>query len=199
MNNDQLRTVEEAKIRKFLENNQLGPDEEAAGRDLLELYQTYNPDIVSIERLKKNTGELLCLKITVHARSHYVEAADEKKPKECDSMWVTVSVPKGYPAKPLSAHYSIDHRLASANVFKSGIACIDRFVPYKSTLPVVVDKLVNDMIHNTHYNILDSPANLDLLSWHKKQKPTIDPRMLYRRRSALPPVRKGRALPHGRG
>lgn len=110
-------------------------------------------------------------------------------------MTVNIIAKPGYPLTALSASYSGNHYLASPNVFRSGDACIDTWVPFRSSLITVVEKLVRDMIHDPSVTRYDSMANSELEDWHKAgvasgSFPTIDPKLLYAvRLKALPPRR----------
>ena len=185
---------------------------EALKNDYYELMRTYDKRYVKIERIRAEYGEALHLRITVYARSHYLTSLFDKRPKVCESMSVEVICYPGYPLKAVTAKYDRNHYLASPNVFKSGIACIDRWKPLKSSLLTVVEKLVMDMIHNPTVTRYDSMANSELSEWHYKgcksgEFPTVDPALLYARSedssgSCLPPRRgdtSGSCLPPRRG
>ena len=172
---------------------------EALKNDYYELMRTYDKRYVKIERIRAEYGEALHLRITVYARSHYLTSLFDKRPKVCESMSVEVICYPGYPLKAVTAKYDRNHYLASPNVFKSGIACIDRWKPLKSSLLTVVEKLVMDIIHNPTVTRYDSMANSELSEWHYKgsksgEFPTVDPALLYARRgdtsgTCLPPRR----------
>ena len=172
---------------------------EALKNDYYELMRTYDKRYVKIERIRAEYGEALHLRITVYARSHYLTSLFDKRPKVCESMSVEVICYPGYPLKAVTAKYDRNHYLASPNVFKSGIACIDRWKPLKSSLLTVVEKLVMDIIHNPTVTRYDSMANSELSEWHYKgcksgEFPTVDPALLYAQRddtsgSCLPPRR----------
>ena len=181
---------------------------EALKNDYYELMRTYDKRYVKIERIRAEYGEALHLRITVYARSHYLTSLFDKRPKVCESMSVEVICYPGYPLKAVTAKYDRNHYLASPNVFKSGIACIDRWKPLKSSLLTVVEKLVMDIIHNPTVTRYDSMANSELSEWHYKgcksgEFPTVDPALLYARSedssgSCLPPRRgdtSGSCLP----
>ena len=181
---------------------------EALKNDYYELMRTYDKRYVKIERIRAEYGEALHLRITVYARSHYLTSLFDKRPKVCESMSVEVICYPGYPLKAVTAKYDRNHYLASPNVFKSGIACIDRWKPLKSSLLTVVEKLVMDIIHNPTVTRYDSMANSELSEWHYKgcksgEFPTVDPALLYAQRddtsgSCLPPRRddtSGSCLP----
>ena len=185
---------------------------EALKNDYYELMRTYDKRYVKIERIRAEYGEALHLRITVYARSHYLTSLFDKRPKLCESMSVEVICYPGYPLKAVTAKYDRNHYLASPNVFKSGIACIDRWKPLKSSLLTVVEKLVMDIIHNPTVTRYDSMANSELSEWHYKgcksgEFPTVDPALLYAQRddtsgSCLPPRRddtSGSCLPPRRG
>ena len=185
---------------------------EALKNDYYELMRTYDKRYVKIERIRAEYGEALHLRITVNARSHYLTSPLDKRPKVCESMSVEVICYPGYPLKAVTAKYDRNHYLASPNVFKSGIACIDSWKPLKSSLLTVVEKLVMDMIHNPTVTRYDSMANAALFKWHYKgsksgEFPTVDPALLYARRgdtsgSCLLPRRgdtSGTCLPPRRG
>lgn len=177
---------------------------EAVRNDYEELIRKYNPDVVKFRRLRTAAGEALKLEVKVNALSHYLSGSEDSEPKLCDSMKAIIVVKMGYPVVSVSASYDPDYYLASPNVFTSGNACIDGWVPFKSSLITVVDKLVRDMIHDPEVTRYDSMANHEMENWHKKgvregRFPTIEPRTLYmREKKCLPPrtaARRAPALP----
>ena len=175
---------------------------EALKNDYYELMRTYDKRYVKIERIRAEYGEALHLRITVYARSHYLTSLFDKRPKVCESMSVEVICYPGYPLKAVTAKYDRNHYLASPNVFKSGIACIDRWKPLKSSLLTVVEKLVMDIIHNPTVTRYDSMANSELSEWHYKGCSGLLPRRGDTSGSCLPPRRgdtSGSCLPPRRG
>lgn len=157
---------------------------EALKNDYLQTKRMYNPKYVSIQRIQAGKGEALHLKVTVNAPSHYLTSEDDLTPKACDSMTADIVCYLGYPIKSVSAYYARNHYLASPNVFRSGHACIDEWVPFTSSLITVVEKLVHDMIHDPAVNRYDSMANFHMESWHKQgvssgSFPTIKTKLLY--------------------
>ena len=113
----------------------------------------------------------------------------EEKPNQKEKINIK------YPLKSVSASYASDHYLASPNVFRSGKACIDTWIPFTSSLTTVVDKLVHDMVHDPIVTRYDSMANSSVAQWHKDgvaagRFPTIHPKLLYApEMTALPPRR----------
>lgn len=168
---------------------------EALKNDYQEIVRKYNPRYVEIQRVRAHAGEALHLKVTVKAPSYYLETNEDASPKACDSMTVDIICYPGYPIKAISAAYPADHYLASPNVFRSGNACIDNWIPFTSSLTTVVDKLVRDMIHDPSVTRYDSMANSMMEQWHRDgvsagQFPTINPKLLYAPElTALPPRR----------
>lgn len=168
---------------------------EALKNDYLQIKRMYNPRYVSIQRVQAGRGEALHLKLTVNAPSHYLISEDDLTPKACDSMTADIVCYPGYPIEKITAYYAENHYLASPNVFRSGHACIDDWVPFTSSLITVVEKLVHDMIHDPAVNKYNSMANSHMESWHKKGVssgafPTIKPKLLYvADTSSLPPRR----------
>ena len=166
---------------------------EAITNDYLQIKRMYNPRYVSIQRTQAGKGEALHLKVTVNAPSHYLTSEDDFSPKACNSMTTDIVCYPGYPIEGITAYYAKNHYLASPNVFRSGRACIDTWVPFTSSLITVVEKLVHDMIHDPAVNKYDSMANFHLEDWHKKGVssgafPTINPKLLYAAdTSSLPP------------
>ncbi len=157
---------------------------EALKNDYNTIIKKYNPEIVTIERLKANPGEELHMKITVNAPSHYLVSQDDTKPKPCNSTSFEIIVYLGYPLKSISAFYPKDRYLASPNVFRSGVACIDHWIPLVSSLVTVVEKLIMDVIHNSNVTRYDSMANPTLEKWHKegvaeKRFPTMNLSKIY--------------------
>lgn len=158
--------------------------QEALKNDYEEILRKYNSKYVMIERLQAKAGEAMHLKVTVNAPSHYLTTNEDSSPKVCESMNVEIICYPGYPLKALSAMYPKDHYLASPNVFRSGNACIDTWIPFTSSLTTVVDKLVRDMIHDPGVTRYDSMANSSVSQWHKDgvsmgRFPTIQPKLLY--------------------
>ena len=124
------------------------------------------------------------LRVTVKAPTHYLATNEDSLPKACESMSVDIICYPGYPLKSVSASYASDHYLASPNVFRSGSACIDTWIPFTSSLVTVVDKLVRDMIHDPSVTRYESMANSSMQQWHKDgvaagRFPTISPKLLY--------------------
>lgn len=163
--------------------------------DYKSLLRTYNPKYVEIQRKKAGDGEWMHLEVTVHAKSHYLCDSADISPKPCNQMSVHIIVYKGYPLKRIKAFYLSDRYLASPNVFTSGGACIDTYIPLKSNLITVVDKVVNDMIHNPSVTNYKSPANAALIDWHKRGVqagtfPTMSPHLLYRSDEVALPVQR---------
>lgn len=168
---------------------------EALKNDYQEVMRRYNPQYVTIQREPAQSGEALHLKVKVKAPSHYLSSPDDTSPKSCDSMSVEIVCFPGYPLKSVSASYASNHYLASPNVFRSGHACIDTWVPFTSSLCTVVEKLVRDIIHDSVVTRYDSMANSTMERWHKDgvasgRFPTIPPKLLYAPdMPALPPRR----------
>lgn len=168
---------------------------EALKNDYQEIIRKYDPRYVTIQRIRATDGEALHIHITVNAPSHYLTSSDDCTPKPCSSMSADIICYPGYPLKSVEAYYDSNHYLASPNVFTSGRACIDAWIPFTSSLVTVVDKLVHDMIHDPNVTRYDSMANRRVEKWHKDgvaagRFPTIPPRNLYVRDTpALPPRR----------
>ena len=181
---------------------------EALRNDYQELKRMFNPDYIKIEEIRAAAGEALHIRITVNAPSHYLSSSEDSNPKACNSMSVDIICYLGYPLRGVKAFYPADCYLASPNVFRSGNACIDTWIPFKSSLVSVADKLVKDMIHDPTVTRYDSPANSSMIQWHKdnvamKLFPTIHPKLLYKpelrplppRRSTAAPAKKVTAAP----
>lgn len=167
----------------------------ALQNDYREVIRKYDPKRVTFKRVQAKAGEALHLKVTVHTPSHYLTTKEDTTPKSCDSMTVDIICYPGYPLKAISAFYAADHYLASPNVFRSGNACIDTWIPFTSSLITVVDKLVRDMIHDPSVTRYDSMANSGVAQWHQDgvrsgRFPTIRPKLLYApEMTPLPPRR----------
>ena len=173
---------------------------EALKNDYQEIVRKYNPKYVTIQRVQAKTGEAMHLKVTVKAPSHYLTTNEDSTPKACESMTADIICYPGYPLKSVSASYASDHYLASPNVFRSGNACIDTWIPFTSSLTTVVDKLVRDMIHDPGVSRYESMANSSVAQWHKdgvasKRFPTIHPKLLYAPELTALPPRKVTAKP----
>lgn len=171
---------------------------EALKNDYAEVMKKYNPRVVSISRAKAEAGEAMHLKVTVNAPSHYVTDASDMSPKPCDSMTADVICRPGYPLVKIEVHYPKNRRLASPNVFTSGGACIDNWIPFTSSLITVIDKIAHDMIHDPNVTRYESPACSGMIQWHKDgvavgRFPTIPPKNLYSpEKVALPPRRNSK-------
>lgn len=171
---------------------------EALLNDYQEICRKYNPKYVVIQRLRAEEGEAMHLRITVHAPSHYLVSSNDNSPKECASMSADIICYPGYPLKSVKAYYPENRFLASPNVFRSGAACIDNWIPLTSSLTTVVEKLVRDMIHDGSVTNYSSMANPYMEEWHKAgvksgRFPTIQPKLLFvPERTALPPRRTER-------
>lgn len=171
---------------------------EALKNDYQAILRQYNPKYVRIQRVQADTGEALHLKVTVNAPSHYLTSMKDSSPKPCNSMTVDIVCYPGYPLKSATAAYANDRYLASPNVFRSGSACIDTWIPFSSSLVTVVEKLVRDMIHDPSVTRYDSMANDSVCQWHKDgvaagRFPTINPKLLFAPEiPALPPRRTDR-------
>lgn len=168
---------------------------EALINDYHEIVRKYNSKYVTIQREQTELGEALHLKVTVKAPSHYLTGSSDTSPKACKSMTADIICYPGYPLKSVAAYYAEDRYLASPNVFRSGGACIDKWIPFTSSLITVVDKLVRDMIHDPSVTRYDSMANSSMAAWHKdgvaaKQFPTISPKLLYAPEVPMLPPRK---------
>lgn len=168
---------------------------EALKNDYNAIIRKYNPKYVTIQRVQAKTGEAMHIKVTVKAPTHYLTTSDDVEPKACNEMTANIICYPGYPLKSVSAAYDANHFLASPNVFRSGNACIDTWIPFTSSLTTVVDKLVRDMIHDPSVTRYDSMANSNMSQWHKegvstRRFPTIQPKLLYAPDlTALPPRR----------
>lgn len=166
---------------------------EALKNDFQEIERRYNSKYVTIRRVQAKAGEAMHLNVTVKAPSHYVTDATDVSPKTCDSMTADVICRPGYPLVKVEVRYPENRRLASPNVFTSGGACIDKWIPFTSSLITVIDKIIHDMIHDPTVSKYESPACSGLIQWHKdgvaaKRFPTIQPKLLYAPAlTALPP------------
>ncbi|MBQ7715344.1 MAG: hypothetical protein IJT70_05700 [Clostridia bacterium] len=177
---------------------------EALKNDYTILKTRYNKKYVRVTLAEAKPGEALCIALTVYAPTHYMTGSGT--PISCDEMTVYIVAYPRYPETPVIAFYPKDRILCSVNVFSSGLACIDPWKPFTSSLITVADKLLNDIIHNPVVSKYNSPANpYNLQGWHKANVeegnfPTLDPKLLYaselpdlpRRKhtpaSALPPM-----------
>ena len=173
---------------------------EALKNDYQEIVRKYNPKYVTIQRIQTKPGEAMHLKVTVKAPSHYLTSNKDSTPKACESMAVDIIAFPGYPLQSVKASYAADHYLASPNVFRSGSACIDNWIPLTSSLTTVVDKLVHDIIHDPAVTRYDSMANSSMAQGHKDgvaagRFPTISPKLLYAPELTALPPRKTAAKP----
>lgn len=168
---------------------------EALKNDFQEIVRKYNSKYVKIQRVQAKSGEAMHITVTVNAPSHYLVTSEDSSPKPCDSMTADIICYPGYPLKAVSVTYAKDHYLASPNVFRSGNACIDTWIPFTSSLTTVVEKLVRDMVHDPSVTRYDSMANSSVSQWHKDgvasgRFPTMNPKLLYAPEvTVLPPRR----------
>ncbi len=180
---------------------------EALSNDYKELMRRFS-NLVTFRRLKTKEGEALHLEGTLKAPSHYLTSNTDTNPKPCSSMVFHIICYPGYPLKGVTAYYDSNHYLASPNVFRSGNACIDTWVPFTSSMITVADKLLRDMIHDPEVTRYESMANSDMKQWHMKgveegRFPTIEPKLLYASELPAMPARRtetktkvtGRSLP----
>lgn len=171
-----------------------GDSIEALRNDSEVIKHKFDPRYVQIEEVRAASGEAMHFKVTVNAPSHYLSSPNDVSPKECNSMTADVICYIGYPLIAVKVFYSPNHYLASPNVFRSGHACIDEWRVFKSSLVTVVDKIVHDMIHDPNVTLYSSPANSDMILWHKDgvahgRFPTISPKLLYAREYVSLPTR----------
>ena len=197
MNNDFTTTYSDENGSRIVS---VSPEDSrlALKNDFDEILRNYDPNVVTIERCPTGPGEALHLKVTVHAPSHYLVSATDTDPKPCDYMTAHVICYPGYPLKSIRAYYMSNYRLASPNVFSSGVACIDTWVPFTSSLVTVVEKLVHDMIHDPQVTRYDSVACHSMVIWHRSHAqagefPTIPPKSLYAIQTTPLPPRRNRA------
>lgn len=173
---------------------------EALKNDYNAIMRIYDPKYVKIRKVRAEPGEALHLKVTVNAPTHYLDGPEDAKPKECSSMTVDIICYPGYPLRAVRAHYDEHRYLASLNVFRSGDACIDRWIPMTSSLITVTEKLVRDMIHDTSVTREDSRANSSVSNWYsdcvsKGKFPVVEPKLLFApEQTALPPRRTARSV-----
>lgn len=172
---------------------------EAIRNDCEALMKRYNSQFVRIERTQTQPGEALHLQITTFAPSHYLESDKDTVPKSCNSMTAHIIVYPGYPLKAVTAYYPASRYLASPNVFRSGRACIDNWIPMTSSLLSVADKMIMDMIHNPNVTRYDSPANASMIDWHKKgvlegRFPTVSPKLVMTVAPPALPSRRSRTV-----
>ena len=169
---------------------------EALKNDYQEIMRKYNPKYVSIQRIQAKAGEALHLKVTVNAPTHYLATNEDSLPKACESMSVDIICYPGYPLTAVKAAYAPNRFLASPNVFRSGAACIDKWIPLTSSLITVMEKLLHDIIHDPAVTRYDSMANTSMEKWHKDgvasgKFPTVSPKLLYAPEEIPLPPRRG--------
>lgn len=129
---------------------------------------------VRILRLKAPEGSICLWRFDVNAKSHYLESENDTDPKETNLTTFWLDVKDGYPkSKPL-VYYEPNHRLASVNVFRNGVQCIDEwhydeeYAGNNSSLLMVVEKTIKDIIHEPSVSRFDSMAYVPLADWQKK-------------------------------
>ena len=133
---------------------------EVIKNEYMDLKEAFNESRVIIERCTPTEGNLLLLKFTVKAKTHYITSVNTTNPIETDEIVFYINVPNGYPkSKPL-VYYPKDKMLASVNAFTSGNQCIDDWhfdehnAGNNSNLLVVARKTIMDIIHNVDFPIV---------------------------------------------
>lgn len=146
---------------------------EVIKNEYMDLKEAFNESRVKIERCTPTEGNLLLLKFTVKAKTHYITSVNKTNPIETDEIVFYINVPNGYPkSKPL-VYYPKDKMLASVNAFTSGNQCIDDWhfdehnAGNNSNLLVAARKTIMDIIHNPAVARFDSMANSALKDWQK--------------------------------
>ena len=167
---------------------------EALSNDYEELTRRFS-NRVTFRRLKAKEGEALHIEITLKAPTHYLTSKTDTNPKPCSSMVAHIICYPGYPLKGVTAYYDSNHYLASPNVFRSGNACIDAWIPFTSSMITVADKMLRDMIHDPEVTRYESMANSDMKQWHMNgaatgRFPTIAPKLLYASELPAMPARR---------
>ena len=165
----------------------------ALRNDKYELLHAFDPNIVKIEDEWCNAYFMAKFKVTVNAPTHYLTGDDMKSPKPTDSIVFYVEVPNGYPKTKPRVYYPAEKRLASVNVFPPldkekmyASQCTDEWYPKTSSLFLLVEKTVRDIIHDPCVCRYDSMANSSLEDWHRENVkkgcfPTIDPAEIYKK------------------
>ena len=170
---------------------------EALRRDVRELNETFNPQLVRIEPLRAPAGSMYYAKITLLAPCFITPDLSTMSPVRVTSNWCFLDVKEGYPKTKPRVFFEPGRRNASANTFvgddrMGSDECIDAWRSY-SSLTSAVEKTLRDMIHDPHVANYDSPACSALIPWQKDLVakgvlPTIDPRNLLRRTAVIPTV-----------
>ncbi len=165
----------------------------ALRNDEREMLAAFNPEKVRIEPTEAPTGMMSKYKVTVNVPTHYLEDNELKNPIPTNSIVFYVEVLNGYPKTKPRVYYPSGKRLASVNVFAPDAhnrmrcaQCTDEWYPKTSSLFLLVEKTVRDIIHDPSVCRYDSMANTSLETWHKenvknKRFPTVDPAELYRK------------------
>ncbi len=165
----------------------------ALRNDEREMLDAFNPDKVKIESIETPTGMMAKYKVKVNVPTHYLENDSLNNPIPTDSIVFYIEVLNGYPKTKPRVYYPSGKRLASVNVFSPercngmrAAQCTDEWYPKTSSLFLLVEKTVRDIIHDPSVCRYDSMANSSLEAWHKEKVknklfPTIDPAELYRK------------------
>lgn len=166
----------------------------ALKNEIQDINEKFNPERVKIEYLEVKSGFLTNLKITVYAPTFVISRKDilelekdaEKKlvPKSVDHIVFYVDVPEKFPAVGPKFYYDQDNILASVNVYRTGVQCINTWLEGSSLLGAF-EKTIRDIIHVPVVTKFNSMANGDLEAWQRElfasgTVPTINPKLIFR-------------------
>lgn len=167
---------------------------EALKNDYYEAITTFNPNIITITRVKPEDGDMCCLKVHVKAPCYILKNQSSNTPVRVNENTFFVKVKSGYPVSKPVVYYSDDAMNASVNTFRSGTQCTDQWNPSSSSIRTAIEKTIRDIIHDPTVTRYDSMANGNLKEWQQNLErqhiiPTIDPAIILKRdevRHSLP-------------
>ena len=189
----------------YISNSEL-----ALKNDERELMSAFDPEIVDIVKVEAPVGVMVKYRVRVNAPTHYLENDSTDNPIACDSIVFYIEVLNAYPNTRPKVYYPSNKRLASVNVYlpdpKDGMRsaqCTDKWKSKGSSLFLLVEKTVRDIIHDPSVCRYDSMANDKLKDWHERNVankifPTIEPGDIYRKSSPADNSRAVRLPPPAR-
>lgn len=173
---------------------------EALRNDYEELLRAFNPSYVTICQvpMKKEDAGLMCiLNVTVKAPTYYLSGKNDLTPKKTNRLTFEIRVPEGYPKVKPTVVYTGNKRLASVNVFTSGIQCTDAW-SRGCSLFTLAKKTISDIVHEPSVTRYNSKATCsdELEAWQRSLKgPTVPmSKILISHNGARPNLPP--ALPH---
>ena len=161
---------------------------EALRNDYYEVLTAFNPEIITITKLRPEDSSDMCLlKVHVDAPCYVLKGKNSNSPQMVGSNDFFVRVKNGYPSTKPVVYFNDNAINASVNTFKSdGNQCIDTWNPATSSLKRAIEKTIRDIIHDPTVTKYHSMANSSLKEWQQDLTsrgllPTIDPAILLKK------------------